>query len=146
MADILSDVVDRYNAMMRYFLRRAKLAFLAGFVLTGLIYFNKFAIAWVVLRGLGVTVGFWEVVYAQLVLILIFYFAPSPGAAGIAEVSTAVVMKGIIPAGYEGAFVLVWRLFTLLISLAVGALVMIRTVYMERVNADDSLIDYRDGK
>jgi uncharacterized protein (TIRG00374 family) len=142
--DIVMELVDRYHAMMKYFLSRAKLAFLAGFALTAMIYFNKFIIAWVVLRGLGITADFWEVVYSQLVLILIFYFAPSPGASGVAEVSTAEVMKGIIPTGFEGAFVLVWRLFTLFISVAVGALVTIRSLYRKRVDAGGSVIDYRE--
>ena len=143
--DILMALVDRYHHMMTYFLSRAKLAFLFGFLLTGLIYFNKFIIAWVVLRGLGVEANFWEVVYAQLVLILIFYFAPSPGAAGVAEVSTAEVMKGIIPVGFEGAFVVLWRLFTLFISLSIGAVVTIRALYHDRTAAPKSVIDYRNS-
>jgi uncharacterized protein (TIRG00374 family) len=143
--DILTEVVDRYHHMMKYFLSRAKLTFLWGFGLTGLIYFNKFIIAWVVLRGLGVAADFWEVVYAQIVLILIFYFAPSPGASGIAEVSTAAVMKGIIPPGYEGAFVLTWRMFTLFISLAVGAVVTIRSLYQHRIDSGESVVEYRRG-
>ena len=109
------------------------------------VFFNKFVIAWVVLRGLGVEANFWEVVYAQLVLILIFYFAPSPGAAGVAEVSTAEVMKGIIPVGFEGAFVVLWRLFTLFISLSIGAVVTIRALYHDRTAAPKSVIDYRNS-
>lgn len=140
---VVMDLIDRYHHMMTFFLRRAKKTFLIGFVLTSLIYFNKFVIAWVVLRGLGIPADFWEVVYAQLVLILIFYFAPSPGAAGVAEVSTAAVMKGIIPPGFEGAFVLLWRMFTLFISLSVGAVVTMRTLYRKRTDAGESVIDYR---
>jgi uncharacterized protein (TIRG00374 family) len=142
--DIMMELVDRYHQMMKYFLTRAKLAFVFGFLLTVMIYLNKFIIAWVVLRGLGITADFWEVVYSQLVLILIFYFAPSPGASGVAEVSTTEVMKGIIPAGFEGAFVLVWRMFTLFISVAIGALVTIRSLYRDRVDAGESVIDYRE--
>jgi uncharacterized protein (TIRG00374 family) len=140
---VMMDLVDRYHYMMRFFLRHAKLVFLAGFALTGMIYLNKFMIAWVVLRGLGIAADFWEVIYSQMVLILIFYFAPSPGAAGVAEVSTAEVMKGIITPGYEGAFVLLWRLFTLFISLTVGALVTIKVVYADRAARGESVVDYR---
>jgi uncharacterized protein (TIRG00374 family) len=141
--DVIMDLVDRYHDMMKFFVRRAKLVFLGGFVLTAMIYFNKFTIAWVVLRGLGIGADFWEVIYSQLILILIFYFAPSPGAAGVAEVSTTAVMKGIITPGYEGAFVLLWRLFTLFVSLAVGALVTIRVIYKDRADRGGSVIDYR---
>jgi hypothetical protein len=141
--DTMMDLVERYHHMMKYFVARGKLTFITGFALTAMIYFNKFIIAWVVLRGLGIAADFWEVIYSQIVLILIFYFAPSPGASGVAEVSTAEVMKGIIPAGYEGAFVLLWRLFTLFISVAVGAVVAMRVLYKNRVDGGASMIDYR---
>lgn len=126
------DLLNRYHDMMMFFITRGKHIFVVGFVLTGVVYFNKFVIAYVVLRGLGVSAGFWDVVYAQLVIMLIFYFSPSPGAAGIAEVSTAAVMGEIIPPGYEGAFVLLWRFFTLYASLVVGAVVMLRYLYKKR--------------
>ena len=126
------ELVDRYNRMMKYFLRKGKSAFVIGFILSAAIYINKFTIAWVVLRGLGIDAPYLEVIYTQLILIMIFYFAPSPGAAGLAEISAAAVMKGIVPAEFVGAYVLLWRLFTLLIGLAAGAFVMVRYVYRGR--------------
>ena len=125
-------IVDRYNTMMKFFLAKGKSAFVIGFILSAAIYINKFTIAWVVLRGMGVTAPYLEVIYTQLVLIMIFYFAPSPGAAGLAEISAAEVMKGIVPAQYIGVYVLLWRFFTLLIGLAAGALVMVRCFYRDR--------------
>ncbi len=125
-------IVDRYNTMMKFFLAKGKSAFVIGFILSAAIYINKFTIAWVVLRGMGIDAPFLEVIYTQLILIMIFYFAPSPGAAGLAEISAAEVMKGIIPAQYIGAYVLLWRLFTLLIGLGAGALVMMRYFYRGR--------------
>ena len=74
-------------------------------------------------------------------LFLFFYFAPSPGAAGFAEISAPAVMRSIIPPGYEGAFVLLWRLFTLFLGLVVGALITVRTIYRERVSEPGSAID-----
>jgi uncharacterized protein (TIRG00374 family) len=141
--DITINLIERYHHMMKYFVARGKRTFIVGFMLTAIIYFNKFTIAWVVLRGLDISADFWEVIYSQVVLILIFYFAPSPGASGVAEVSTAEVMKGIIPAGYGGAFVLLWRFFTLFGSVAVGAAVTIRVLYKNRVDSGAAVIDYR---
>lgn len=139
--DSADELVDRYNGMMLFFLGRGKSAFAAGFVLSALIYFNKFTIAWVVLRGMGIAAPYLEVVYTQLVLIMIFYFAPSPGAAGLAEISAAEVMKGIVPAGSIGAYVILWRLFTLLVGMGAGALVMVRTLYRGRREAEAPIPD-----
>ncbi len=126
------ELFGRYHDLWMYFLKRGRLILIAGFVLTCLVYFNKFVIAYVVLKGLGISAPFWEVVYAQLVMMLIFYFSPSPGAAGIAEVSVAAVMGNIIPDGYEGAFVLLWRFFSLYAAFVVGAVVLFRYVYKKR--------------
>jgi uncharacterized protein (TIRG00374 family) len=130
--EIADNLVDRYNAMIRFFLGRGKTAFILGFILSAAIYINKFSIAWIVLRGMGIEAPYIEVIYTQLVLIMIFYFAPSPGAAGLAEISAAEVMKGMIPHEALGAYVLLWRLFTLLIGLAAGGAVLIRYLYRER--------------
>lgn len=132
------DLLTRFHDMVAYFFTRGKHLFVVGFGLTALIYFNKFVIAWVVLEGLGISAGFWEVVYAQLVIMLIFYFSPSPGAAGIAEVVTAAVMGNIVPEGYRGAFVLLWRFFTLYASLTVGAVVVLREMAKRRVTTEES--------
>jgi uncharacterized protein (TIRG00374 family) len=125
-------IVDRYNSMIKFYLAKGKSAFASGFILSAAIYINKFTIAWIVLRGMGINAPYLEVIYTQLVLIMVFYFAPSPGAAGIAEISAAEVMKGIVPAGSIGAYVLLWRLFTLLIGLGAGAVVMMRCFYRDR--------------
>ena len=129
-------IVYRYNMMMKFFLKKGKLTFVIGFILSAAIYINKFTIAWVVLRGMGIGAPWLEVIYTQLILIMIFYFAPSPGAAGLAEISAAEIMKGIVPAECAGAYVLLWRMFTLLIGLAAGALVMVRYFYRDRKEQD----------
>jgi uncharacterized protein (TIRG00374 family) len=128
----VDELVNRYNGMMSYFLGRARTTFAAGFVLSAAIYINKFSIAWVILRGMGIQAPYLEVIYTQIILIMIFYFAPSPGAAGIAEISAAGVMRGIVPIRHLGAYVVLWRLFTLLIGLAAGAAVMVRYIYGNR--------------
>jgi uncharacterized protein (TIRG00374 family) len=117
--------VDRYHDLMTGFLVRGKLIFLVGLVLTAVIYLNKFFIAWVVLKGLGVHADLWSVLYMQVVLLLIFYFSPSPGASGFAEVATMAVMGSVIPKGFEATFILLWRFFTLVLNMMIGAGVLI---------------------
>ena len=120
------DSFMRYSELMKVFIKDGKLLLTVGFIITAVIYFNKFVIAYIVLAGLGVNASFWEVIYLQLLLILIFYFSPTPGASGVAEVSTAIVMKQIIPESCEGAFVILWRFFTLYASMLAGGIVLMR--------------------
>ena len=69
----------------------------------------------------------------------------SSGAAGLAEVSAAEVMKGVVPIACMGAYVLLWRLFTLLIGLAAGAVVMVRCLYRERKETKPHDIAWREN-
>ncbi len=117
--------VDRYHDLMTGFLVHSKWIFAGGLLLTGIIYINKFMIAWVVLKGLGVHADVWTILYMQVVLLLIFYFSPSPGASGFAEVTTMAVMGSVIPKGFEGTFIILWRFFTLVLNMMIGAGVLI---------------------
>ena len=113
--------VDHYHDLMTGFLVRGKLIFLVGVLLTGLIYVNKFLIGWVVLRGLGIDAPVVDTLMLQVIPLLVFYFSPTPGSAGLAEVSTIAVMGSIIPQSYQAIYVILWRFFTLIINMVVGA-------------------------
>ncbi len=123
--DRLFATVDRYHDLMTDFFKRGKLLFTAGLLITSVIYLNKFLIAWVVLRGMGIHANLVHVLYMQVVLLLVFYFSPSPGASGFAEVATMAVMGSVIPKGYEPTFVLLWRFFTLVLNMMIGAGILV---------------------
>ncbi len=113
--------VDTYHDLMTGFFVRGKTIFAVGLVLTTLIYINKFMIGWVVLRGLGIEANLIDVLMLQIIPLLVFYFSPTPGSAGLAEVSTMAVMGPIIPQSYQAIYVILWRFFTLVINMIVGA-------------------------
>ncbi len=119
----------RYHDLMTYFLKGGLHYLVGGLLLTGVIFFNKFVIAYLVIRGLGIEANFWQVIYLQLILILVFYFAPTPGSSGVAEVSTAFIMGQIIPKGQTGVFVILWRFFTLFAGMLAGGYVLMRYLF-----------------
>lgn len=123
------DLATTYHDITLNFFIRARVILLFGVLLSAVFYFNRFFMAYVVLKGLGIDADFWQVIYRQFLLMLIFYFAPSPGAAGFAEITTVELMRQIIPAGYQGAFVLLWRFLTLFFSMIVGAAVTLPYLY-----------------
>lgn len=121
------ELILEYRDIIKFYLKSGKLSLFIGFISTGLIYLNKFAIAYVVVRGMGIEAFFLEVLYIQMVLIVIFYFSPTPGASGLAEPSAAILMSSIIKLrGARATFVILWRTFTLYISVAVGGVLFLR--------------------
>ncbi len=117
-------LVKEYHELMLYFLQKGKRYLFGGLILTSILYFNKFVIAYVILRGLGLEAAFFEVIYIQLLLILIFYFSPTPGASGVAEISSAILMSKIVPVNFEGSYILLWRFFTLFVGMLAGAIII----------------------
>ena len=113
--------IDRYHDLMTGFFLRGKSVFVVGILLTALIYVNKFMIGWVVVRGLGLHANVGQVLFLQIIPLLIFYFSPTPGSSGLAEVSTMAAMSPVVPAGYQAAYVILWRFFTLIINMMIGA-------------------------
>jgi len=113
--------VDRYHDLMTGFFLRGKTIFTGGLILTALIYLNKFFIGWVVLRGLGIHADVSDVLFLQIIPLLVFYFSPTPGSSGLAEVTTMAAMGSVIPTSYQAIYVLLWRFFTLVINMIIGA-------------------------
>ncbi|MCK5380903.1 MAG: flippase-like domain-containing protein [Candidatus Latescibacteria bacterium] len=108
------------------YLRKGKGTFLAGVGLTFLIFFNKFAIAWVVLKGVGLHPELVRVVLIQILILLIVYFSPSPGSSGAAELVSAALMARIVPREMLPVYTVLWRFFTLYLGVGVGGAMLLR--------------------
>ena len=116
-----------YSALARRALRRGKLQILGVLVLSGLIYLNKFLVAWVALRAFGLEAPVRDVLYLAALQSLITYFAPTPGGSGVAEVTAAELMRRVVPDASLGAYVVLWRFLSLYVAMALGAGAMLHT-------------------
>jgi hypothetical protein len=120
-------LAEQASSRVRRALRHGKALLLLGLLLSVLIYLNKFLVAWVVLQGLGVPGAIGAVLRIQQLQYLVTYFAPTPGASGLAEISAAELMRRLVPADRMGAYLLLWRTFSLYLGMAVGGAVLVRT-------------------
>ncbi|GMV04402.1 MAG: hypothetical protein AMXMBFR53_06830 [Gemmatimonadota bacterium] len=118
--------LDQYRAACTRFIREDPLLPVLSFALTVLLYLNKFTLAWLVMRGLGVEGDYGTTLAVQALLHFILYVAPSPGGSGIAELSTGALMAILMPAHLLAPFTLAYRLFLLYLPAAAGALVILR--------------------
>ncbi len=117
--------IERYRAACRRFIREAPSLLVGSFVLTVILYVNKFTVAYCVLRGLGADASYLQVLAVQALLQFILYVAPSPGGSGIAELTTAALMARFMDAHLLGVFTLAFRFFLLYLPAAVGCFVLI---------------------
>ncbi len=120
----VASTVDQYRSACTRFISEAPLLPVASFVLTVVLYLNKFTLGWLVMRGLGVHGSYVTTVALQALLHFILYVAPSPGGSGIAELSTGAVMALLMPPQLRAPFTLAYRFFLLYLPAAVGAFVL----------------------
>ena len=139
----LENTVRDFSTLMHQAWRHHKLRVLGGVLITVFVYLNKFLVAYVVMRGLGLTVNPWDVLYLQWVSYLVLYFAPTPGAGGLAELAGAGIMRSILPDSHAAAFVLLWRAFSLYIPMVLGGTYLLRG--LTRAERDREKLDSTRG-
>lgn len=102
-----------------------------SFLLTVILYFNKYALAYIFVLAFGLDVDFWAIIAVMAVLYLLLYFAPSPGGSGIAEISLVALMSPFISDDYTGSITLLHRSFLIFIPALLGAWVVLKQLSKE---------------
>jgi uncharacterized protein (TIRG00374 family) len=120
--------VAKLNRTLRLLLRSgwAKLAALV--VYTVAIWGLFFAVAPVLLLGLGVEVPWLVALTRQVILYFLFAYLPLPGASGAAEVGYASIFAAVVPKPLLAGFVAAWRFLTYYAGIAVGGPLLVRLV------------------
>lgn len=124
----IMDFVESYQSHILYFWRNEKMILVHNIWMTVILYFNKCLMAYVVLKGMGLDPGFFEVVSVQILLIFLIYFCPTPGASFLAETSTAALMSLLIPNHLVSVFSVLWRFFTTYFGVIVGGVILMRAI------------------
>jgi hypothetical protein len=118
--------IANYQEHLLYYWRREKMTLVWNFVLTIILYFNKCLVAYVILLGLGIDVGLWQVVMLQMLIIFFLYFAPTPGASLVAETGMSAIMSLIVPTYSLSLFTVLWRFITTYFGVFLGSIVLLR--------------------
>jgi len=99
-------------------------------LLSGPSHANKLLAGYVALRAVGIEAHFVDVLLVQTLITFLLYFAPTPGASGIAEIlSTAVMSSVYIPKELGPLYTLIWRAILSYFTIAFGFVVFSRWVH-----------------
>jgi len=115
-----SSFVNSYRESCRIFFSHELPVVFQSFALTVLLYLNKFTIAYFLMRSIGGQGAYVDVVAIHMLVFFISYFAPSPGASGVAELTTAALMSAILSRNLLPVFALLQRFFLLYIPVILG--------------------------
>jgi hypothetical protein len=130
---------EAHESVLAFNSPKGWLALLWATLLSGPSHANKLLAGYVALRAVGIHAQFVDVLLVQTLITFLLYFAPTPGASGIAELlSTAVMSSVYIPKELSPLYTLIWRSILSYFTLAVGFLVFSRWVH-HRLKGRDEL-------
>jgi glycosyltransferase 2 family protein len=128
----LERLLRDYSTLVHRALKRGKLSLLMAVGFSLLIYLNKFLVAYVIVRGLGLHPPLRQVLYLQSLQSLVTYFVPTPGASGVAEMTAAEFMRRVVPGASLGVFVVLWRTMSLYLGMTLGAATLLLSGFARR--------------
>lgn len=116
--------IDQASDSMRAFnTPRGWLALFWATVISGPSHANKLLAGYVALRAVGIEANFVDVLLVQTLITFLLYFAPTPGASGVAELLSAAVMSVYVPRAIVPVYTLVWRCIISWFTIAAGFVV-----------------------
>jgi len=90
---------------------------------TAVLYLNKYFMGYVLAAALQGPVDL-SFIGLQLLQHIVLYFSPTPGASGVAEASTGLLMNRVLLAEVTVLWVVGWRLLTTFFGTILGAIVL----------------------
>lgn len=120
---LLVGIDEAHASIVKFNSPRGWLSLVWATLLSGPSHANKLLAGYVALRVIGIEAHFVDVLLVQTLITFLLYFAPTPGASGIAEVLSAIVMTAYVPAALTPLYTLVWRTILSYFTIAAGFLV-----------------------
>ena len=120
----VEQLVTEHKAFTTLFLREHKLTCALSVPLTCGFLGARIVGSYIVVQALNGDATLWELCIIGLVLNFVVLFAPSPGASGVAEIVTVVLMESLIAKELIPLFVLLTRFFSIYCAVVVGGIVI----------------------
>lgn len=131
---------EAHHSVLAFSSLKGLLALFWAVLLSAPSHANKLLAGYVALRAVGVEANFVDVLLVQTFITFLLYFAPTPGASGIAEIlSTAVMASVYLPKALTPLYTLIWRCILSYFTLAFGFFVFSNWVH-HRLKGTDELI------
>ena len=125
--------------MVAFGSRRGLVALLWAILLSGPSHANKLLAGYVAMRALGLPAHFVDILLVQTFISFLLYFAPTPGASGLAEVLSLAVMSIYVPRALLPSYTLLWRFINSYATVFVGSLLFWRWLRSGLVGREEAV-------
>ena len=118
----LSQGIDRaHDCLVVFSSPRGLLTLFWAVIISGPSHANKLLAGYVAMRALGLEANFYDILLLQTLIAFLLYFAPTPGASGLAELLSAAIMSIYVPRVLTPSYTLVWRFINSYATVITGA-------------------------
>ena len=124
----ISAETHRFEAGFQVIRREHKAEVLMTIIATLVLFSNKYLMGYVIAHAIGQPVPFDVFIGLQVVQLLLIYFAPTPGASGVAELSSVWLMEKLMPASMVLIYAVIWRFTTTILAAIIGGAILIGEV------------------
>ncbi len=121
----VNEELQRFQGGFRSMVRFNKRGIALTIIATQVLFFNKYLMGYVIARSIGQEVPFETFIGLQIIQLLLIYFAPTPGASGVAELSSVWLMGKLMPPSLLLIYAVLWRLATTVFGAVIGGVVLL---------------------
>jgi len=123
--EVLKSEVVLFQENFRQILKEKKISLVIIVFTTMVLFFNKYLLGYIIAIALSPGINFDLFLGLQIIQYFLIYFAPTPGASGLAEVSSTWLMNKIMAADVLVFYAVLFRLFTTISGAIVGGIVLV---------------------
>lgn len=116
----LFEEIDVFSDNLNYFLRGNKKDIVFTIIATLLFLLAEFSFSVILIQGLGYEVSVISIIFMQVVVVFSMYFAPTPGATGVAEGSYSLLFSRFVSSSEIVPLIFAWRFLTKYIGMIIG--------------------------
>ena len=139
--DALSAGLDRaHECMVAFGTPRGLLTLFWAVLISAPSHANKLLAGYVTLRVLGIPADFFDILLLQTLITFLLYFAPTPGASGLAELLSAAVMSLYVPRELTPSYTLIWRFINSYATVIVGSLLFWHWLRRGLIGREESVL------
>lgn len=122
MSDLSAGIDRAHECLVAFGSPKGLVTLLLAILISAPSHANKLLAGYVTLRVLGIPADFTDILLVQTFLSFLLYFAPTPGASGLAELISAAVMSIYVPRELTPSYTLIWRFINSYATVIVGSL------------------------
>ncbi|MGM0421018.1 MAG: lysylphosphatidylglycerol synthase transmembrane domain-containing protein [Bacillota bacterium] len=124
----LFDNLELFTQDLIFFIYGRKIYVFLSFIFTVIFLVSEFSFSYLLLNGMGYDASFGYVITLQIVVVFLMYFAPTPGASGVAEGGYSLLFTQFVARKDIFPLLFYWRFFTKYVGILIGVIIFFKLI------------------